>query len=183
MISRSLTLTLHLSSPRCSRIVCPLSIVRGHSQAGKLVPQSASFSALLATSNEELLSLCFFPIPQSTHTHTRFLRATAYRLARICHGNFVRLSNACFVSKRLNASSKFFHWLIRASFKFFVTTRRYVNLMASPPEGAPNTREGVAIFDQYAAIVYLGNAAAATAATSLLLLLLVVVVVQLMLLL
>ena len=34
---------------------------------------------------------------------------------------------------------------------FFVTKGRCVNLRASPPTGAPNTR-GVAIFDQYAAI-------------------------------
>jgi len=63
----------------------------------------------------------------------------------------IRLSHACFVSKRLNASSKFFHCLIAPSFYFYDTKDRCSNLTASPTTGAPNTR-GVAIFDQYAAI-------------------------------
>ena len=50
-----------------------------------------------------------------------FLRVTAYNaIARICHANSVcpsvcpsvHLSHTCFVSKRLNASSKFFHCLM-----------------------------------------------------------------------
>ena len=66
----------------------------------------------------------------------------------------VRPSHACIVSKRLNVSSKFFHCLIGPSFQFFVTEGRRVNLTASSPTGAPNTRgqQKLAIFDQYAAI-------------------------------
>jgi len=44
------------------------------------------------------------------------------------------------VSKRLNASSKFFHCLIDPTFYVFVTKGRCANLTASPPTGAPNTR-------------------------------------------
>ena len=51
----------------------------------------------------------------------------------------VCLSYACIVSKRLNASSKFFHHLIDPSFQFFVTKGCCVNLTASPLTGAPNT--------------------------------------------
>jgi len=63
----------------------------------------------------------------------------------------VSLSHACIVSKWLNVPSKFFHHLIGPSFYFFVTKGHCINLRASPPTGAPNTRV-VAIFDQYAAI-------------------------------
>jgi len=45
---------------------------------------------------------------------------TAYAIPRICHANSVRpsvcLSHACFVSKRLNVSSKLFYNLIGPSF-------------------------------------------------------------------
>jgi len=44
-----------------------------------------------------------------------FTRDSIYAIARICHANSV-LSHACFVSKWLNASSKFFHYLIGPSF-------------------------------------------------------------------
>ena len=76
----------------------------------------------------------------------RVLRATAYMLQRVYATPipFVRpsvhLSHACIVSKQLNLSSKFFHHLIGPSFQFFVTKGRCVNLRASPPAGAPNTR-------------------------------------------
>jgi len=44
-----------------------------------------------------------------------------YAIARICHANSVRpsvcLSHACIVSKRLNVSSKFFHYLIILVFR------------------------------------------------------------------
>ena len=46
----------------------------------------------------------------------------------------------CIVSKRLNVSSKFFHHPIGLSFYFLDTNGRCVNLTASPPTGAPNTR-------------------------------------------
>jgi len=52
----------------------------------------------------------------------------------------VCLSHACIVSKRLNVSSKFFYLLIGSSFYFLVTKGCCVNLGASPPMGAPNTR-------------------------------------------
>jgi len=61
----------------------------------------------------------------------------------------VTLSHAYFVSKRLNVSSKFFHYVIGASFQLFVTKGCCVNLTASPLTGALYTG-GVAIFDQYA---------------------------------
>ena len=57
-------------------------------------------------------------------------------------------SHACFVSKRLNEIISLSDRPIILDFR---NQGRYVNLMASPPTGAPNTK-GVAIFDQYAAI-------------------------------
>jgi len=53
----------------------------------------------------------------------------------------VRLSHACIVSKRLNISPKFFHYLIGPSLYFFVAKGCCVNLTASPTTGAPNTRD------------------------------------------
>jgi len=76
------------------------------------------------------------------HKRVQFLRATAYMLYCVYATPIpsVRLSHACFVSKRLNASSKFFHCPIGPSFYFFVIKGRCSNLMASSPTGAPNTR-------------------------------------------
>jgi len=55
----------------------------------------------------------------------------------------VCLSHGWISQKRLNVSSKFFHHLIGPTFYFFDTKGHCVNLTASPPTGAPNTR-GVA---------------------------------------
>jgi len=84
-----------------------------------------------------------------------FTRDSIYAIASICHDNSVCLPHACFVSKRLNVSSKFFHSLIGPSLQFFITKGRCSNLMASPITGAKY--KGVAIFDQYAAISPKGN--------------------------
>ena len=48
----------------------------------------------------------------------------------------VCLSHVCFVSKWLNALSKFFHCLIGPSFYFFVTKGGCTNLTASPQMGS-----------------------------------------------
>ena len=58
--------------------------------------------------------------------------ATAFRPS-VC------LSHACIVSKRLNISSKLFHYLIGPSF-YFVTKCCCVNLTASPPKGGSDFR-------------------------------------------
>ena len=71
----------------------------------------------------------------------------------------VSVSHACFVSKRLNISSKFFHHLISPSFYFFVTEGRCVTQTASPQTGAPNTRcDKIGRFLTNKS-VYLGNGA------------------------
>jgi len=46
------------------------------------------------------------------HTVIIFTRDSIYAIAHICHTNSVCLSHACFVSKRLNVSLKFFHCVI-----------------------------------------------------------------------
>jgi len=80
-------------------------------------------------------------------------------LVRICHANTVRLSvrpsvgplHACFVSKRLNVSLKFFHYLIGPSFCCFVTIHQgsiHKSDGFTPNRGTKC--KGVAIFDQYA---------------------------------
>jgi len=72
-----------------------------------------------------------------------FTRDSIYAIARICHANSVRpsvrpsvrLSHACIVSKRLNASSKFFHCKYRRIILVFRHQGRCVNLTASPQWG------------------------------------------------
>ena len=83
---------------------------------------------------------------------------SAYMLRQFCLSVYlsvlpsVHLSHVFIVSKRLNIS-KFFHYLIgpsRPSFYIFVTEGCCINMMASPLMG--RRIQGVAIFDQYAAI-------------------------------
>ena len=59
----------------------------------------------------------------------------------------VFLSHVRIVSKRLNASSKFFHYLI--AFRHRGSLRKSDGFILN---GAPNIRGGVTIFDQCAAI-------------------------------
>ena len=65
----------------------------------------------------------------------------------LCVCPSVCLSRAWFVSKGLNASSKFFHHLKSPSFYFFVTKGPCTNLGASPPMGAPIFVPIFAIFE------------------------------------
>ena len=79
-------------------------------------------------------------------SHTVFLlafQATVPIKLELSPSVCLSLTHACFVSKRLNALSKFFHHLIGPSFQFFATKGCCVNLTASPLMEAPNTR-GVA---------------------------------------
>jgi len=59
---------------------------------------------------------CCSRFSQPNQLHIVFTRDSIYAIARICHDNSVRLSYACFVSKRLNVSSKFIDYLIGPSF-------------------------------------------------------------------